>query len=77
MCQSGTVKSEPVLSGKLLRKCKTNWRLFEGLLEQEIPWSYTGRQRTDKLNKDYIYQALFEALSWTQISFKLKPSADL
>ena len=25
-CQSGTVKTEPVPFGKLLRKCKTYWR---------------------------------------------------
>ena len=58
-CQSGTVKSDEP-SGKLLRKCKTNWRLLEELLKQKIPWNYTGRERTDKLSKDYIYQALFE-----------------
>ena len=44
-------------------------RLLEGFLKQEIPWIYTSRQRIDKLS---IFTKL--CLSWTQISFKLKPT---
>ena len=50
-CQSGTVKSEPVPSEKLLRKCKTNWRSTIGRVPETRKSLDLHRQTTDRQTK--------------------------
>ena len=72
-CQSGTVKSEPVPSGKLLRKWKQiGDRLLEGYLNKK----FLGSTRADTGPTNQVKVIFIKlCLSLTQISFKLKPSA--